>query len=438
MSESKVSQTTIIVGAQWGDEGKGKITDFFAGDCDYVVRFQGGNNAGHTVIVGDEVYKLHLIPSGVLYPNPVSVIGAGVVIDPKVLLSEIASLKGRQIEPKLMISERAHVIMPYHIIMDECLTGHQGDLAAGSTNRGIAPVYADKMYRHGIRMGDLIEPAIFEEKLTKAFSFNKNVIENAFGTRFDLSFNSIYTEYLDYGERLKGYLADAELELYKAHHEGKIILFEGAQGISLDVDHGLYPHTTSSNMAAGHASTGSGVGLNGNRRVIGVTKAYVTRVGISPFITEQTDDNGDRLREKGNEFGTTTGRPRRIGCLDLVQLRQAVRVHGLTEIALTKLDILSGFNPIRICTAYKIGGDNYTEMPASLEKMRQAEPIYSEVSGWEDTMPKDIDRYCKEGYDSLPDTMRSYIKLIEEEISCPITIISLGPERTQTIIRSGN
>ncbi len=191
-------------------------------------------------------------------------------------------------------------------------------------------------------------------------------------------------------------------------------------------------------MAAGHASTGSGVGLNGNRRVIGVTKAYVTRVGISPFITEQTDDNGDRLREKGNEFGTTTGRPRRIGCLDLVQLRQAVRVHGLTEIALTKLDILSGFNPIRICTAYKIGEDIYTEMPASLEKMRQAEPIYDEVSGWEDTMPKDIDRYCKEGYDSLPDTMRSYIKLIEEEISCPITIISLGPERTQTIIRSGN
>jgi len=436
MSKSKLSQTTIIVGAQWGDEGKGKITDFFAGECDYVIRFQGGNNAGHTVIVGDEVYKLHLIPSGVLYSHPLSVIGAGVVVDPKVLLSEIASLKERQIEPKLMISERAHVIMPYHIIMDECLTGHQGELAAGSTKRGIAPVYADKMYRHGIRMGDLLEPAIFEEKLTKAFSFNKNVIEGAFESRFDLSFDSIYTEYLDYGERLKEYLADTELELYRGYQKGKLFLFEGAQGMSLDVDHGLYPHTTSSNMAAGHASTGSGVGLNGDRRVIGVAKAYVTRVGISPFTTEQTDDVAVRLREKGHEFGTTTGRPRRIGYLDLVQLRQAVRVHGLTEIALTKLDILSGFNPIHICTAYNIGEEHLTEMPASLEKIRRAEPITVELEGWEETTPEDIDNYCNKGYDSLPMSMQRYIEFIENEVNCPITIISLGPERTQTIIRS--
>jgi len=431
-------QTTIIVGAQWGDEGKGKITDYFAGECDYVVRFQGGNNAGHTVIVGNETYKLHLIPSGVLYPNPVAVIGNGVVVDPKVLLSEIESLQERQIEPKLMVSERAHVIMPYHIIMDECLTGHQGKLAAGSTKRGIAPVYADKMYRHGIRMGDLLEPAIFEEKLTKAFSFNKNVIEHAFGARFDLSFDIIYTEYLDYGEHLKEYITDTELELYRGYRDGKTILFEGAQGMSLDVDHGLYPHTTSSTTAAGHASVGSGVGLNGDRRVIGVAKAYVTRVGISPFPTELIDETADKLREKGNEYGTTTGRPRRVGYLDLVQLRQAVRVHGLTELALTKLDIFSGFNPIRVCTAYKIGEHNFSEMPASLEKMRQAEPVYTEVVGWENINPEDLERYCQGGYASLPDAMRRYIEFIESEVDCPITIISLGPERTQTIIRSDN
>ncbi len=231
-------------------------------------------------------------------------------------------------------------------------------------------------------------------------------------------------------------MADTELELYRGYQKGKLFLFEGAQGMSLDVDHGLYPHTTSSNMAAGHASTGSGVGLNGDRRVIGVAKAYVTRVGISPFTTEQTDDVAVRLREKGHEFGTTTGRPRRIGYLDLVQLRQAVRVHGLTEIALTKLDILSGFNPIHICTAYNIGEEHFTEMPASLEKIRRAEPITVELEGWEETTPEDIDNYCNKGYDSLPMSMQRYIEFIENEVNCPITIISLGPERTQTIIRS--
>ncbi|MFQ6607164.1 MAG: adenylosuccinate synthase [Fidelibacterota bacterium] len=436
MHNNNKPQTTIIVGTQWGDEGKGKITDYFAGECDYVVRFQGGNNAGHTVIVGKEVYKLHLIPSGVLYSRPVSVIGAGVVVDPKILLSEIAALRERQIEPKLMVSERAHVIMPYHIIMDECLTGHQGQLAAGSTKRGIAPVYADKMYRHGIRLGDLQEPALFEEKLTKAYTFNKNVIEHAFQARFDLSFDSIYTTYLEYGERLQEYITDTELELYRGYQNGKTFLFEGAQGMSLDVDHGLYPHTTSSTTVAGHAAAGSGVGINGNRRIIGVAKAYVTRVGISPFPTELTDNFGDKLRRKGNEFGTTTGRPRRIGYLDLVQLRQAIRINGLTELAITKLDVLSGFDPLHICTAYKIGESTFTEMPASLEKMRRVHPVFTTVPGWAEIDPQDSVNFCDKGFDSLPSAVRGYIELIETEVDCPISIISLGPERTRTIIRS--
>ncbi|MEE9574346.1 MAG: adenylosuccinate synthase, partial [Candidatus Neomarinimicrobiota bacterium] len=357
---------SIIIGAQWGDEGKGKITDFFAGGVDYVVRFQGGNNAGHTVIVNDEVFKLHLIPSGVLYTKPVSVIANGVVIDPKVLLAEIAGLQKRGVDPNLLVSDRAHIIMPYHIDMDVAITEHQGKLAAGSTKRGIAPVYADKMYRHGIRMIDLLEPEIFREKLEKSYLFNKNLAEEALGGKINSSMDKIYTDYLHYGEQLKKYISDISVILYNAKKAGQSILFEGAQGVSLDVDHGIYPHTTSSNTTAGNIAAGCGVSFTNIDKIIGAAKAYVTRVGISPFPSEIEDENAKLIRETGDEYGTTTGRPRRVGWLDLVQLRQAVRVNGLTDIAIIKLDVLNNFKELPICVAYEVNGKTITEMPASL------------------------------------------------------------------------
>ena len=428
---TKSAHIAVIVGAQWGDEGKGKITDFFAHDSDFVVRFQGGDNAGHTVVVNDEVYKLHLIPSGVLYSHPISVIGNGVVINPKTLLKEIDYLEKRGIQPRLMVSDRAHVIMPYHIDLDVALTKHQGNLAAGSTKRGIAPVYADKMYRHGIRTIDLIEPKIFSEKLTTAYNFNKNLIEKVLGGKASHSWDEIFEMYLGYGEKLSGYLKDVSKILFDAYLNKESILFEGAQGISLDVDHGIYPHTTSSNTAAGHIAAGSGVGFRKIDRIIGIAKAYVTRVGISPFPTEVDGSNADELRTKGDEFGTTTGRPRRIGWLDLVQLRQAVRINGLSEIALTKLDVLSGQKNLPICTKYQIGGKFITEMPASLEEYRQAKPIYENLEGWEALDRGIADR----GYSAFPGTVKNYIKFIEHHIKVPVTIVSIGPQRHETVQR---
>ena len=425
------SKITAIVGAQWGDEGKGKITDFFAGEADYVVRFHGGNNAGHTVVVDNKTYKLHLIPSGVVYGEPMSVIGNGVVVDPKVLLDEIAYIKEKGIEPKLMVSDRAHVIMPYHIVLDGVLSGHQGNLAAGSTRRGIAPVYADKMYRNGIRMIDLLEPEIFSEKLEKGYGFAKGLIEKSLGGTLKITQNEIFDSYCSYGQKLKDYITDTALELYNAHKTGKAILFEGAQGISLDVDHGIYPYTTSSNTAAGHISTGTGVSFRDIDRIIGVVKAYLSRVGEGPLPSEINGGNAHMLREKGNEYGTTTGRPRRVGWLDLVQIRQAVRVNGLTEIALTKLDILNGFKELSICVAYKINGQKIMEMPASLNQFRKSIPVYETLPGWGD-LPSDI---LDSGYDALPSTMREYIAFIERAVECPVKIISIGPQRHETILR---
>ncbi len=421
---------SIIVGAQWGDEGKGKITDFFAGEADYVVRFQGGNNAGHTVIVNDEVFKLHLIPSGVLYSKPVSVIANGVVIDPKVLLTEIAGLQNRGVDPNLLVSDRAHVIMPYHIDMDVAITEHQGRLAAGSTKRGIAPVYADKMYRHGIRMIDLLEPEIFREKLEKSYLFNKNLAEKALGGKINSSIELIYTDYLEYGKQLKKYIADISVILYKATKAGKSILFEGAQGISLDVDHGIYPHTTSSNTAAGNIAAGCGVSFTKIDRIIGAAKAYVTRVGISPFPSEIEGEDAKSLRDKGNEYGTTTGRPRRVGWLDLVQLRQAVRVNGLTDIALIKLDVLNNFKELPVCVAYDINGKTITEMPASLSDYRKAKPIYKTLPGWNNFNVENGSNFS-----SLPKNIFKYIDFIEKEVDCPITIVSVGPQRHQTVLK---
>ena len=428
---SNTSNITVIVGAQWGDEGKGKITDFFAGDSDYVVRFHGGNNAGHTIIVDGITFKLHLVPSGIVYGDPISIIGNGVVVDPKALLDEIDYIQEKGIDPKLMVSDRAHVIMPYHIAMDGALSGHQGDLAAGSTRRGIAPVYADKMFRNGIRMIDILEPMVFREKLEKGYAFAKGIIEKSLHQSLDISIDSIYNTYSDYGQKLKSYIHDTSLELYRAHKSGKSILFEGAQGISLDVDHGMYPFTTSSNTAAGHISTGTGVSFRDINRIIGVTKAYLSRVGESPLPSEIHGDDAKNLRDKGQEYGTTTGRPRRVGWLDLVQVRQAVRVNGLTEIALTKLDILNGFDVLPVCVAYDVGGKRINEMPASLTEYRNAKPIYESLKGW-NNLPENI---WNEGFDAMPQTLKDYIAFIEHEVSCPVKIVSVGPQRHETIIR---
>lgn len=425
------SNITAIVGAQWGDEGKGKITDFFAGDSDYVVRFHGGNNAGHTIIVDGITFKLHLIPSGIVYGTPTSVIGNGVVVDPKALLDEIAYIKEKGVYPKLMVSDRAHVIMPYHIVLDSALSGHQGQLAAGSTKRGIAPVYADKMFRNGIRMVDLLEPDVFQEKLEKGYSFAKGLIEKSLGRSLEITLEDIFSAYLNYGKQLAEYICDTSVELYNAHKSGKSILFEGAQGISLDVDHGVYPFTTSSNTAAGHISTGTGVSFREVGRIIGVVKAYLSRVGESPLPSEIQDNEAETLREKGGEYGTTTGRPRRVGWLDLVQVRQAVRVNGLTEIALTKLDVLNGFDELPVCIAYDVEGNKIKEMPASLTSYRKAKPIYKILSGWGDL----TDNVWNKGYDALPQTLKHYINFIESEVECPIKIVSVGPQRHETIIR---
>ncbi len=428
---SNTSNITVIVGAQWGDEGKGKITDFFAGESDYVVRFHGGNNAGHTIIVDGTTFKLHLIPSGIVYGEPMSIIGNGVVVDPKALLDEIVYVQEKGIDPRLMVSDRAHVIMPYHIVMDGALSGHQGDLAAGSTRRGIAPVYADKMFRNGIRMIDLLEPIVFREKLEKGYAFAQGIIEKSLNQTLNISIDDIFNTYSDYGHKLKSYIHDTSLELYRAHKSGKSILFEGAQGISLDVDHGVYPFTTSSNTAAGHISTGTGVSFRDINRIIGVTKAYLSRVGESPLPSEIHGNDAKSLRDKGGEYGTTTGRPRRVGWLDLVQVRQAVRVNGLTEIALTKLDILNGFDALPVCVAYDVGGKRITEMPASLTEYRNAKPVYETLPGWGD-LPENI---WDKGFGAMPQTLKDYIAFIEREVDCPVKIVSVGPQRHETIIR---
>ena len=425
------SKITAIVGAQWGDEGKGKITDFFAGESDYVVRFHGGNNAGHTVIVEGNTFKLHLIPSGIIYGGPISIIGNGVVVDPKVLLEEIKYIEGKGIDPKLMVSDRAHVIMPYHIELDGALSNHQGDLAAGSTRRGIAPVYADKMFRNGIRIIDLLESDVLMEKLTKGYTFAKGIIEKALSKKIESSIEEIFDSYCSYGERLRPYITDTSVELYNAYKNNKSILFEGAQGISLDVDHGIYPYTTSSNTAAGHISTGTGVSFRDIGRIIGVVKAYLSRVGESPLPSEMHGSEAEALREKGGEYGTTTGRPRRVGWLDLVQVRQAVRVNDLTEIALTKLDVLSGFESIKVCVSYDVNGENILEMPASLSQYRIARPVYESLPGW-DNLP---DKIWEKGFGALPETLKEYIKFVEDQVDCPVKLISVGPQRHETILR---
>ena len=424
--QNNKNNITVIIGAQWGDEGKGKITDFFAAQSDYIVRFQGGNNAGHTIILDDRTLKLHLIPSGVLHPNCKLVIGNGVVIDPEVLINEIDMLKKEDLGVNLLISDRAHLIMPYHVDIDHHLTALQDDLAAGSTRSGIAPVYADKMYRHGLRIIDLFNKDVFAKRLKKSFMFNKKLVENVFEEKFDYSYDIILNQYLKYGETIKPYVANVAQELSAADIKGKAILFEGAQGACLDVDHGLYPFTTSSNVVSGQAEAGSGIGLNRKKRVVGIAKAYLTYVGRGPLPTEITPPLEDQIREVGQEYGTTTGRARRIGWIDLVQLKYANQLNGFTELILTKVDVLTGLPKIKLCIGYEINGKKIDYVPADLESFAQIKPIYETLPGWE-SLPEHI-----KNIDECPLELKSFIKKIEEFTGNSISLISYGPDRNQT------
>ena len=424
--QNNKNNITLIIGAQWGDEGKGKITDFFSAQSDYIVRFQGGNNAGHTIILDERTLKLHLIPSGVLHPNCKLVIGNGVVIDPTVLINEIDMLKKEGLGVNLLISDRAHLIMPYHVDIDHHLTALQNDLAAGSTRSGIAPVYADKMYRHGLRIIDLFNQDVFAKRLKKSFGFNKKLVENVFEEKFDYSYETILNKYLEYAEIIEPYVGNVAQKLSAADKQGKAILFEGAQGACLDVDHGLYPFTTSSNVVAGQVEAGSGIGLNRKKRVVGIAKAYLTYVGRGPLPTEIAPPLEDQIREVGQEYGTTTGRARRIGWIDLVQLKYANQLNGFTELILTKVDVLTGLPEIKLCVGYEINGQKVDYVPADLESFAQIKPIYETLPGWK-SLPDHI-----KNIDECPLELKSFIKKIEDFTGNSISLISYGPDRNQT------
>ncbi|ERM92459.1 adenylosuccinate synthase [Caldanaerobacter subterraneus] len=421
---------TVIVGAQWGDEGKGKITDYLAERSEVVVRYQGGNNAGHTVEKDGVQYKLHLIPSGILYPDKICVIGNGVVVDPSALLKEIEDLKAKGVEVKednLKISDRAHVVFPYHIKEDELEEKGKGDEDLGTTKKGIGPCYRDKTERIGIRMCDLMNAEVFREKLKKNLERKNKIFKDIYGEEgFD--FEQIFETYREYAERLRPYVTDTSVLLYNLAKEGKKILFEGAQGTLLDLDFGTYPYVTASHPVAGGATVGAGIGPTMIDNVIGVVKAYTTRVGKGPFPTELKDEIGDFLREKGYEYGTTTGRPRRCGWIDIVMLRYAVRVSGITSLALTKLDTLAGLEKIKICTGYKINGKIIEDFPASLEELKMCEPIYEEMEGWSENI-QDV-----RSFEDLPLNAKKYVKRLEELVGVEFSIISVGPEREETIV----
>jgi len=420
----------VLVGAQWGDEGKGKATDLLGDTVDYVVRYQGGNNAGHTVVIGSEKYALHLLPSGILSPNVVPVIGNGVVIDPAVLLDEIRGLDARGINTsKLVISTNAHLITPYHRTIDKVSERFLGKSKIGTTGRGIGPAYADKISRIGIRVQDLFDRSILEQKLEGALNDKNQVLTKVFN-RKNMSVAEILEEYLAYAEILRPYVADTSLLLDKALKAGKTVLLEGSQGTLLDVDHGTYPFVTSSNPTAGGACTGSGIGPKAITRVIGIVKAYTTRVGSGPFPTELLDEDGDKLRTIGHEYGTTTGRNRRCGWYDAPIARYAVRINGLTDFFLTKLDVLTGWEKIPVCVAYDVDGTRHDELPASQTDFHHAKPIYDYLPGWKEDISK------ARTLSDLPKNAQDYVKYLEEISGAPMSAIGVGPGRDETIVTS--
>lgn len=418
----------VLLGAQWGDEGKGKATDLLGDQVDYVVRYQGGNNAGHTVVIGDQKYALHLLPSGILSPNVVPVIGNGVVIDPAVLLEEIRGLNERGINTsKLKISTNAHLITPYHRTIDKVSERFLGKAKIGTTGRGIGPAYADKINRIGIRVQDLFDPSILKQKIEAALHDKNQILIKVFN-RKGITVEEVLSEYLGYAEVLKPYVADTALLLDQALKAGKNVLLEGSQGTLLDVDHGTYPFVTSSNPTAGGASTGSGIGPTKIIRVIGILKAYTTRVGSGPFPTELLDADGEALRKIGGEVGTTTGRNRRCGWFDAPIARYAVRVNGLTDFFLTKLDVLTGWEKIPVCVAYDVDGTRVEELPASQSDFHHAKPIYEYLPGWSE----DISR--AKSINDLPKNAKAYVQYLEKISGAPISAIGVGPGRDETIV----
>lgn len=419
----------VVVGAQWGDEGKGKVTDYLAQSADWVVRYQGGNNAGHTVVVDGRTFKLHLLPSGVIQKRTRSVIGNGVVVDPNVLLQELKTLREMGIDdPQLYISERAHVILPYHKLLDELEEAARGANKIGTTGRGIGPAYADKVSRCGIRMVEFVRPERFRARLEQVLPLKNRILTQLYDAE-PFTVEQIMEEYAEAAEVLRDRVTDTSVLVSEAISRGEKVLFEGAQGTFLDIDHGTYPFVTSSAPTAGGAATGAGIGPRCIDQVLGVVKAYATRVGSGPFPSEIVGELADRIRERGKEFGTTTGRPRRVGWFDAVMGRHAVRVNGLDYLAVMLLDVLSGLDEIKICVEYRVDGRTETHFPADLEVLSRCEPVFETFPGWSE----DIRHVTR--YEDLPKEARNYLEAMSDLMGVPIALISVGPGREQTIVR---
>ena len=420
--------SVVVVGTQWGDEGKGKITDFLSANAEVIARYQGGDNAGHTIVIDGKKFKLHLIPSGIFFPEKISVIGNGVVINPKSLVKELAYLHEEGVTTdSLRISDRAHVILPYHIELDRLQEESKGDNKIGTTIKGIGPAYMDKAARVGIRIADLLDRDVFAERLR----INLEEKNRQFTKLYDaeaLSFDDIFEEYYEYGQQIKQYVTDTSVILNDALDNGKRVLFEGAQGVMLDIDQGTYPFVTSSNPVAGGVTIGSGVGPSKIDKVVGVCKAYTSRVGDGPFPTELFDEVGDRIREVGHEYGTTTGRPRRVGWVDSVVMRHSRRVSGITNLSLNSIDVLSGLDKVKICVAYDLDGERIDHYPASLEQLKRCKPIYEELPGWSE------DITGVRHLDELPENARNYVRRVGELVGVRISTFSVGPDRDQTNI----
>lgn len=423
----------VVIGSQWGDEGKGKIVDFLANEAHMVVRFQGGNNAGHSVKVGEELFALHHVPSGILRPGKIAVIGNGVVIDPGVLIKELEDLESRGVSVKnLRISDRANVIMPYHRLLDGAEERMRKGGKVGTTGRGIGPSYSDKVARLGVRMGDLTDESVLSEKLEFLVPLKQKILE-AYGDSSILDLDAIRNEYAGYGMRLKHHVVDTGALVCDSLRKGKRILFEGAQGTMLDIDHGTYPFVTSSTTVAGNAASGSGISPLALDDVYGVVKAYTTRVGEGPFPTELTDGIGKRIAEKGGEFGTTTGRARRCGWLDLVVTKYSSSLSGFTGLAVTKIDVLGGFDQLKICTHYVLDGKKVSRIPADLRLLQRCEPKYVTLDGWDEISDASMKRILSKGYAELPVNMKKYVKFVEKQMGVPVALLGLGRRRNEIL-----